>query len=285
MSIMRIPTLVKWVGGKKQLLSQFDLLFPKEFNNYFEPFAGGGAVAFYLLKTRAPKKVFLSDINEELIDTYNVVKENPEKLIKILKEYKRNHNKENYYVVRAKDPKQLSKLERAARFIYLNKTCFNGLYRVNLKGGFNVPMGNYKNPSIVNNKDLTEISNLLKNVQIELKQFHEAIENAKEGDFVYFDPPYYPLNKTSNFTSYNKDSFLEKEQIELSEIFKKLDERGVKVMLSNSDTEFIKELYKNYNQTFVQAKRMINSNAKKRGAINELVITNYPISEQVNLEL
>lgn len=281
----KVPTLVKWVGGKKQLLSQFDLLFPKEFNNYFEPFAGGGAVAFYLLKTRAPKKVFLSDINEELIDTYNVVKENPEKLIKILKEYKRNHNKENYYVVRAKDPKQLSKLERAARFIYLNKTCFNGLYRVNLKGGFNVPMGNYKNPSIVNNKDLTEISNLLKNVQIELKQFHEAIENAKEGDFVYFDPPYYPLNKTSNFTSYNKDSFLEKEQIELSEIFKKLDERGVKVMLSNSDTEFIKELYKNYNQTFVQAKRMINSNAKKRGAINELVITNYPISEQVNLEL
>jgi len=227
----------------------------------------------------------LSDINEELIDTYNVVKEDPDKLIKLLEQYKENHNKENYYSVRSKDPKQLSKFERAARFIYLNKTCFNGLYRVNLKGGFNVPMGKYKNPSIVNNKDLTEISKLLKNAQVELKQFHKAIKNTTKGDFVYFDPPYYPLNRTSNFTSYNKDSFLEKEQIELSEIFKKLDKKGVSVMLSNSDTNFIKELYKDYNQTFVQAKRMINSNAKKRGAINELVITNYPISEQVNLEL
>ena len=281
----KVPTLVKWVGGKKQLLSQFESLFPKKFNNYFEPFAGGGAVAFYLIKTRNPKKVFLSDINEELIDAYNIVKNNPEKLIKLLEQYKENHNKENYYDVRAKDPKLLSELERAARFIYLNKTCFNGLYRVNLKGGFNVPMGNYKNPAIANNKDLTEIASLLKNVQVEIKQFHEGVETAEEGDFVYFDPPYYPLNRTSNFTSYNKDSFLEKEQIKLFETFRKLDKKRVKVMLSNSDTDFIKNLYKDYNQTFVQARRMINSNAKKRGAINELVVTNYPISVQANLKL
>ena len=281
----KVPTLVKWVGGKKQLLSQFESLFPKKFNNYFEPFAGGGAVAFYLIKTRNPKKVFLSDINAELIDAYNIVKNNPEKLIKLLEQYKENHNKENYYDVRAKDPKLLSELERAARFIYLNKTCFNGLYRVNLKGGFNVPMGNYKNPAIANNKDLTEIASLLKNVQVEIKQFHEGVETAEEGDFVYFDPPYYPLNRTSNFTSYNKDSFLEKEQIKLFETFRKLDKKRVKVMLSNSDTDFIKNLYKDYNQTFVQARRMINSNAKKRGAINELVVTNYPISVQANLKL
>jgi DNA adenine methylase len=271
----KVPTLVKWVGGKRQLLSQLESLFPKEFNNYFEPFAGGGAVAFYLIKTRNPKKVFISDINEELIGTYTLVKKNPTELIKLLEQYKENHNKENYYNVRAKDPKLLSELERAARFIYLNKTCFNGLYRVNLKGGFNVPMGKYKNPAISKSEDLNEISCLLENVQIELKQFHEAVETAIEGDFVYFDPPYYPLNRTSNFTSYTKDSFLEKEQIKLAETFKKLDNRGVKVMLSNSDTEFIKELYKDYNQTFVQARRNINSKADKRGKIKELVVTNY----------
>jgi len=225
----------------------------------------------------------LSDINEELIDTYNVVKEDPDKLIKLLEQYKENHNKENYYAVRAKDPKQLSKLERAARFIYLNKTCFNGVYRVNSKGKFNVPMGKYKNPGIVNSKDLIEISALLKNVKVEIKQFHKAIENIKENDFVYFDPPYYPLNKTSNFTEYTEKLFLEKEQIKLSELFKKLDAQSVKVMLSNSNVDFIKRLYKDYNQTIVQAKRRINSNARKRGTINELVITNYPIQMQKTL--
>ena len=271
----KIPTLVKWVGGKKQLLSQLEPLFPKEFNNYFEPFAGGGAVAFYLIKTRNPNKVFISDINEELIDAYNIVKNNPNELIKLLEQYKENHNKENYYAVRAKDPKLLTKLERAARFIYLNKTCFNGLYRVNLKGGFNVPMGKYKNPAIAKIEDLTEISQLLENTKVELKQFHRAVETAEEGDFVYFDPPYYPLNRTSNFTSYTKDSFLEAEQIKLAKTFKELDKKGVKVMLSNSDTKFIKDLYKDYEIKEVKATRMINCNAAKRGMIKEIVVKNY----------
>lgn len=268
------PSFVKWAGGKKQLLSQFERFFPSLINRYFEPFVGGGAVAFHILGNYKPKEVYLFDINEELINCYNQIKKNPTKLISMLQEHKTKHNEEYFYKIRNLNPKQLDKLERASRFIYLNKTCFNGLYRVNSKGGFNVPMGKYMNPLISPKEDITQINLLLKNAKIKCSSFKEVLKFAKKGDFVYFDPPYYPLKKGA-FTTYTKDNFLEKEQIELAETFKKLDKKGCKVMLSNSDTEFIKSLYKDYNLSFVKATRMINCNGQDRGKINEVVITNY----------
>jgi len=265
---------IKWAGGKKQLLEQFKPYFPKKIERYFEVFVGGGAVAFYIIKTYKPSYVFLSDINEELINTYQVIKEDVDSLIKELKKLKELHSKENYYKIRAEDPKLLSPLTRASRFIYLNKTCFNGLYRVNSKDGFNVPMGSYKNPSIVMEDDLREISKLLKDIEIKVMSFEGITKLTKKGDFIYFDPPYYPL-KAGSFTTYTKGNFLEKEQKQLAEVFKKLDKKGCKVMLSNSDTKFIKDLYKEYNINFVQATRMINCDATKRGKINEVVVRNY----------
>ncbi|MFA5258972.1 MAG: DNA adenine methylase [Candidatus Pacearchaeota archaeon] len=274
-----VPSLIKWAGGKKQLLEQFEKFFPKKIETYFEPFVGGGTVAFFLLKNHPEiKKIYLSDINEELILTYNEVKNNIGELISLLKEYKLKHDKEFYYKMRELDTKKLTSVQIAARFIYLNKTCFNGLYRVNSKGGFNVPIGSYKNPGICNEEDLREISNLLKKDDIKVSQFDKAVKEAKKGDFIYFDPPYYPLKKES-FTTYTKDNFLEKEQERLAEIFKELDKRGCKVMLSNSDSKFIKNLYKDYNIHFVKATRMINCDATKRGQISEVVITNYSIQD------
>lgn len=270
-----VPSYVKWVGGKKQLLEQFKSLFPKEIKRYFEPFVGGGAVAFYILKNYKPQEVYLSDINEELINCLNVIKTDLDSLIKALHKLKLAHNKETYYKVRAEDPNLICESDRAARFIYLNRTCFNGLYRVNSKGIFNVPMGQYKNPGIVNEKELTEISHLLKNATITVKKFHEAVKEVRKGDFVYFDPPYHPLNKTSNFTTYNKDKFLEEEQKQLADTFKELDKKGAKVMLSNSDTSFIKDLYANYDLKLVNATRRINSDATKRGKITEVLVRNY----------
>ncbi len=279
-----IPTFVKWAGGKKQLLEQFKDFFPKKFNSYHEPFVGGGSVALYLLKTQKPSKVYLSDLNSELINCYNVIKNDVEVLIKTLKIWKKGHSKEQYYKVRKKNPKDLDAVSRAARFIYLNRTCFNGLYRENSKGEFNVPMGNYKNPSIVLEKELREISKLLKNTVMKNISFENVLNTAKKGDFIYFDPPYYPLEGKSNFTTYTKEKFLEEEQRKLANIFKKLDKRGCLVMLSNSDTNFVKELYDDYNISIVKAKRMINCDATKRGEINEIVVTNYPLV-QANLKI
>lgn len=280
-----IPTFVKWAGGKKQLIEQFKPFFPKEIKKYHEPFVGGGAIAFYLLKTHPEiEKIYLSDINEELITTYYVIKNHLEELITLLKEYKKKHNKEFYYKIRSQDVKTLTKVQIATRFIYLNKTCFNGLYRVNSKGGFNVPIGSYTNPLICPEEDLREISKLLQKDDTKVRQFYEVLKDAKKGDFIYFDPPYYPINKTSSFTTYTKEQFLDKEQKHLSEVFKELDKRGCKVMLSNNDVPFIRELYKGFHINLVKAKRMINCDATKRGKINELVITNYPVkSEQTKL--
>ncbi len=276
-----VPTLIKWAGGKKQLLEQFKPFFPKKLPRYFEPFVGGGTVAFFLLKTHPEiKKIYLSDINEELVTTYNAVKNSINELISLLKEYKLKHNKEFYYQTRGLDIKKLTSVQIAARFIYLNKTCFNGLYRVNSKGGFNVPIGSYKNPAICNEEDLREISKFLQKDDVKVNPFDQVLKEAKKGDFIYFDPPYYPLKKGS-FTTYTKDKFLEKEQEKLAEVFKELDKRGCKVMLSNSDTKFIKNLYKGYKIHFVKANRMINSNGKGRGKINELVITNYSSNTKV----
>ena len=278
-----IPTFVKWAGGKKQLLNQFKQFFPEKIDRYLEPFAGGGAVAFYIIKNYKPKEIIISDVNEELINAYNVIKTNVEELINLLKEYKLKHNKLTYYSIREEDPSLLSKVSRAARFIYLNKTCFNGLYRVNSKGQFNVPMGKYKNPGICQEKDLREISKLLKNVNLKTESFEKILNYTKKGDFVYLDPPYYPLKKDS-FTTYTKGNFLEKEQRKLKEVFEKLDKKGCKIMLSNSNTKFIKNLYKKYKPKFVQATRMINCDATKRGKIKEIVVTNYNL-EQKKLKL
>ena len=270
-----IPSFVKWAGGKKQLLSQFESFFPKTAERYFEPFVGGGAVAFYIIQRNNLKEIYLSDINEELINCYEVIRDNVEELISKLKFHRENHNKEYFYAIRELVPNILSKVERASIFIYLNKTCFNGLYRVNSKGKFNVPIGSYKNPSIFQEKDLKELSEILKKTKILKMNFEKALDYAKKGDFIYFDPPYYPLKKGKSFTTYTKDNFLEKEQEKLAYVFRELDKKGCKVMLSNSDTEFIKSLYEEFNIHIVKANRMINSDATKRGEINELVITNY----------
>lgn len=277
---IQIPKFVKWAGGKGQLLEQFEPLFPKKFKNYFEPFVGSGAVFFYIIQTFKPSKIVLSDINEELINAYKVIRNDVERLIVELKQHKEYHlneGKKYYLTIRATNPTELPALERAARFIYLNKTCFNGLYRVNSEGKFNVPMGSYKNPDIIQEERLRLVSKLLKNVIMKVMSFEKVINLAKKEDFIYFDPPYYPIHKGKSFTTYTKDSFLEKEQKKLSEVFNKLDKKGCFVMLSNSDTKFIKELYSKHNINFVRATRMINCDGNKRGKINEIVVTNYKV--------
>ena len=272
---------VKWVGGKRGLLEQILPLFPREFDSYYEPFIGGGAVFFELFSKGLlkNKKVILSDINKELINTYNVVKNNPYELISNLENYKKQHSKEFYYKIRELDRKEnynnLSNLEKATRFIYLNKTCFNGLYRVNKKGYFNTPIGSYKNPNIADGNVILSASEALQDVEILQQSFKEVLKQAKQGDFIYFDPPYYPLNETSNFTSYDSNCFLEDEQFELFEVFDKLADKKVKVIQSNSDTNFIKELYKNYDINIVNANRFINSKGSGRGKITEILIRNY----------
>lgn len=272
---------VKWVGGKRQLLKQFrDLgLYPPEGfdalnNTYFEPFVGGGAVFFDLL----PKKAVLSDLNNELVITYNVIKNNVNELIKSLKKHK--NNKDYFLKIRAKDIKDLSEVEIASRFIYLNRTCFNGLYRVNKQGGFNVPFGLNKNALICDEINLKKVSASLQKVTINHGDYKNVLKKAKKGDFIYFDPPYYPINKTSSFTAYTADSFLDKEQLELRDVFYELHKRGCFVMLSNSDTPFINKIYselknKKIKISKVQAGRAINSKGNSRGKITEILVTNY----------
>jgi DNA adenine methylase len=275
---IKIPKFVKWAGGKGQLLEQFEPLLPKKFNRYIEPFVGSGAVFFYIIQKYNPKEIIISDINEELINVYEIIKTDAERLIVELKQHKEYHlveGKKYFLTIRATNPKDLPDLEKAARFIYLNKTCFNGLYRVNSKGKFNVPMGSYKNPDIVQEDRIRQVSNLLKKVTIKVMSFEKVLDFAKKNDFVYFDPPYYPIKKGTSFTTYTKNVFLENEQKLLLDVFSKLDKKGCLVMESNSDTKFIKDLYTKYNIHFVKATRMINCNGDKRGKINEMVITNY----------
>jgi DNA adenine methylase len=270
---------VKWVGGKRQLLSQFrrlNLYPPEKFNvatgSYFEPFVGGGAVFFDLL----PEKGFLSDMNKELVTTYNVIKNDVEKLIVSLKKHKTD--KEYFLEIRAQDPNSLTDLDVASRFIYLNRTCFNGLYRVNSKGGFNVPFGKYQNPLICDEDNLKKVSKALKGIDIKHQDYKEVLKKAKKGDFIYFDPPYYPVSKTASFTSYTKEAFLDKEQLELRDTFLELGKRGCFVMLSNSDTPFINKIYsghKGVRINKVEAGRAINSKGSGRGKITEVLITNY----------
>ncbi|MHA1379137.1 MAG: DNA adenine methylase [Candidatus Helarchaeota archaeon] len=263
---------VKWAGGKRQLLEQLDSYLPKSFNKYIEPFVGGGALFFYLL----PEKAILIDNNEELINCYKVIKNNVEELIRSLKTHK--NEKSYFYKIRNADRteefKDWSDVERASRAIFLNRCCFNGLYRVNSKGQFNVPFGRYKNPKFCVEQNLRAVHQLLQNVKIVLGPFEDCLEYADRDDMIYFDPPYHPLSETANFTGYTKGGFGKESQIKLFDVFEELDERGCRLMLSNSYNQFILDLYKNYKIITILAKRAINSDATKRGQIREVLILN-----------
>jgi DNA adenine methylase len=276
-------SFLKWAGGKGQLLEQFALLYPQAFLNYHEPFVGSAAVFFHLhglgrLSSRTTQ-ARLTDSSRELINCYQIVRDDVGKLIGLLTVYRQQHNQELYYRIRSQIPSDLTPLERAARFIYLNKTCYNGLYRVNRKGQFNVPMGSYKNPRIFEPEGLVQAARALSGVELVVADFHDVLNHAKAGDYVYFDPPYYPLTKTASFTSYTENAFGEEQQRDLAQVFRKLDRMGCKVMLSNSWATFILDLYQGFNLIEVRAARVINSKADRRGKISELVVLNYEPTE------
>lgn len=268
--------ILKWVGGKRQLLDTLTPLLPKKITAYCEPFIGGGAMLFHL----QPDIAYVNDINSDLILVYNVVKNDVESLISALSEYK--NESDFFYSVRDWDrDKQkynsLTDIERAARIVYLNKTCFNGLYRVNNSGEFNSPFGSYKNPNIVNAPVLRAVSSYFNEADIYFTSmdYAEVLQTIPKGAFVYLDPPYDPVSATSNFTGYSRGGFSQADQIRLRECCDELDRREIKFMLSNSSTDFIHEQYAAYNITVVQAKRAINSVASKRGDVDEVVVRNY----------
>ena len=285
MTISSSPTkidckpFIKWAGGKSRLIPELVKALPKSFDQcrYFEPFLGGGAFFFHL----QPPQTTLMDINEELINVYKTIQNNVDELISDLE--KHQHSKEYFYEIRSKDRSKsflkLTDIERASRFIYLNKTCYNGLYRVNSKGQFNVPFGSYKNPKIVDESNLLACSQALQNTTLLTGSFLSVEELAQKGDFIYFDPPYAPLSPTAYFTSYSKAGFDEQMQIALRDLCHRLTQNDIKWMQSNSSAESIIELYQGYNIKFnikrVDAPRFINSKADKRGKIKELIITNY----------
>ena len=296
---------IKWVGGKGQLLPEINKLYPielgKTINKYAEIFIGGGAVLFDILSKYRLDEVYISDKNLELINTYKSIRDNIDILIKSLKEMEEEYislddeNRKIYYYEKRQKYNKLkinieeNNIEKASLFIFLNKTCFNGLYRVNKKGEFNVPMGAYKNPKICDKKNLKNVSKALKNVKIIYADYRESKDFIDEKTFVYIDPPYRPLSTSSSFTSYTENDFSDKEQIELAEYIDLLNKKGDKIVISNSDPKnndiddnFFDELYKNYNINRVKATRMLNSNASLRGAINELLITNYERIEREN---
>ena len=265
--------IVKWVGGKRQLMFELQKNMPEYYNRYFEPFIGGGALFFYL----QPDNAYISDMNEELINLYQVVRDNVDGLVADLQ--KHDISKEYFMEIRnidrTEEYQNWSNIQKASRFIYLNRTCFNGMYRVNSKGEFNVPFGHYKNPRILDENNLINCSNLLQRTEIKHADFSEILKKVKKGDFVYFDPPYVPLSETSSFTSYTKDGFDMDMQLSLRDVCDELDSMGVKFLLSNSDTQFVNELYKNYNIKKVFASRQINANADGRGKITEVLVRNY----------
>jgi DNA adenine methylase len=264
---------LKWAGGKHQLISQYSPFFPPTFQTYHEPFLGGGAIFFHL--SAHLHQAILTDLNPELVNVYCCIRDHVEAVIEQLMAHRQNHSRDHYYQVRS----QLSTcpVERAARLIYLNKTCFNGLYRENSQGKFNVPMGRYKNPSIFTPEGLYAASQALQKAKVVVSSFETVLERACSAqDFVYFDPPYYPISPTSNFTGYNRYAFGEVDQIKLRDTFQILAQRGVQVMLSNSDCEFIRELYKEFHIHTITAARLINCKAKRRGKITEVLVTSYP---------
>lgn len=271
---------LKWAGGKTQLVDRLLQRSPIEFNVYHEPFLGSGALFFRLYREHKIRYAVLSDINPDLIDTFLAVRDCVHEVIEFLSHYP--HSKEFYYTIRGKDPGELSLPERAARMIYLNKTGYNGLYRVNKHGKFNVPFGRYKSPKYLDEENLRAVSEALKNVEILCTSFETVKERATPGDWVYFDPPYAPLSQTSNFTSYHANGFGVTDQERLRDVCSILSKNKVYVMVSNSDTDTIWSLYNlpSFTIESVLAKRAINCNGSKRGEITELVITNYRMRKE-----
>ena len=268
---------LKWVGGKGQLLADLDrrVRLAEPFGRYHEPFVGGGALFFELARQgRLGRRLaFLSDNNANLMRTYEGLKEDVGEVIDLLLDHERRHCEEYYYEVRASAPSTLA--QHAARIIYLNKTGYNGLYRENSKGQFNVPFGRYKNPRVCDEPNLRACAEALKKAKLETRHFRTVVARAESGDFVYFDPPYHPVSKTASFTAYNKRGFGEDGQRELAGVFAELGERGVKALLSNSDMEFVRNLYKDFNSERVLAKRLVNSRADRRGKVSEVLVRNF----------
>lgn len=271
---------VKWAGGKRQLLSILGKHFPKNYGTYFEPFLGGGAVLFNILYEKPEQKCHVSDLNSDLVLSYITIRDRLDELIVSLKSHAKfyHHDEKSYfYKVRESSPKD--QVEKTSRLLFLNRTCFNGLYRVNSKGKFNVPLGKYTNPNIVNEENLRVVSHYLqsKKISIRCQDFSSVLPTSKKGDFVYFDPPYQPVSSTANFTSYTNKDFTYDDLTKLTDVCKELDKKGVYVMLSNSDSNLVEELFssKPWRTHKIPVNRAINSNASKRTGHYELLITNY----------
>lgn len=272
---LHLAPFVKWVGGKRQLLKYIKPILPESINTYYEPFIGGGALLF----DHRPSVAVINDYNKELINTYNVIRGDVEALIADLKTHV--YDKDYFYEIRSldrnSDYSSMSDLKRASRLLYLNKSCFNGLYRVNSKGEFNSPFGSYTNPNIVNEDTLLAVSRYLNNNNVTTRtgDFQEAVFDAQDGDFVYFDPPYDPVSKSANFTAYSKLGFSREDQERLRDLCIELTDRGVKFLLSNASTDFINELYSGFTILEVGANRAINSNGAKRKKVQEVLVRNY----------
>jgi len=273
-----VKPFVKWAGGKRQLVPTILANhLPKNYNlqTYYEPFIGGGAILFSL----QPKKAVINDSNAELINCYKIIKNSLDELIEDLKNHK--NNEYYYYDIRdwdrEKNFKSKTEVQRASRIIFLNKTCYNGLFRVNSQGQFNVPFGKYKNPNILDIAVLKAVNKYLNENQVRIlnSDFQEAVKDAKRGDFIYLDPPYDPVSETASFTGYDVNGFNKQEQRRLKEVFDDLNSRGCHILLSNACTEFIEDLYKDYLHTKISAIRAINCNGKKRGKVDEILVKNY----------
>jgi len=271
---------VKWAGGKRQLLAELEKNFPKQFGTYFEPFLGGGAVLFDLLAKRPNLKCSVSDLNSDLVLAYVTIRDKLGRLIESLENHSKNYHKDStnyYYEVRKQEPK--SQIEKVSRLLFLNKTCFNGLYRVNSKGKFNVPLGRYTNPNIVNRENLITASKFLQSekIKISCRDFESILKDAKKGDFVYFDPPYQPVSDTANFTSYTHRDFTEDDLQRLADLANQLNSKGAHVLLSNSNTKIVKKIFssKKWKVKEIAVNRAINSNSQKRTGHKEILIKNY----------
>lgn len=277
MSQKNLKPVLKWAGGKRQLLPEIKKRVPETIKKYYEPFLGGGAVLFSL----QPKHAVVNDLNPGLINIYSVIRDNVEELIEDLKNHK--NESDYFYNIRGQDRtpeyRLLSPVKRASRLIYLNKTCYNGLFRVNKNGEFNSPFGRYKNPDIVNEDALRAVSFYLNKNDIQFLNvdFDNALAGIRRGAFVYFDPPYYPVSDSSNFTGYTMGGFTQEDQMRLKELCDRLDRRGIKWLMSNSSSSFITDLFGGYCIDRVRASRVINSNAGNRGNIEEVLIRNYEI--------
>jgi DNA adenine methylase len=270
-----VAPFLKWVGGKRQILPAIEQHLPRKIKSYIEPFIGGGAVLFHL----QPKNAIINDFNSELINVYDVIKNDLENLIVDL--HKHKNESKYFYEIRALDRTEafhnLSNVERASRIIYLNKTCYNGLYRVNSAGEFNSPFGKYKNPNIVNEPTLRAVNSYLNsnNIKIMNKDYNTVLKEADKNSFVYLDPPYHPISASSNFTGYVRGGWDESDQIRLKEACDRLNRQGIKFLQSNSCVDFIKDIYKDYRIQIVRANRAINSDGDKRGEVEEVLIKNY----------